>query len=297
MTEHVKDTLFHITDMHFWKVVLQPWRLMNKRFLGNANVYWRRRHDFHMHRAEEFAQQVLNAGEGDILFGGDFTSTAVDEEFLLARRFVDQFQAAQRRVYVMPGNHDVYTYEAVRNRRFERHFQDLLPEEGYPCRIDLPGGTPLLLAPTVTPNLLSSKGRIRQSEVDAVRRLLEDCPSGPILVAGHYPLLHRTHAYNSPPSRRLRRAAHLQEVLGASGRPILYIAGHVHRFSYVQDPKYPNLRHMTTPAFFHKRRKEPTQGAFSEIQVQNDDFTVYQHVCEAVWRRDLENPRHGHLGP
>ncbi len=292
-----KDTLFHITDLHFWKVLLQPWRLMNKRLLGNANVYLRRRHDFHMDRAEEFARHMLKAGSGGILFGGDFTSTATDEEFLLARRFVDLFLEAERPVYVMPGNHDVYTFESVRKQRFERYFHDLIPEGGYPCRIDLPGGTPLILAPTVTPNFLSSKGRIRAKEVEAVRQLLADCPSGPILVAGHYPVLHRTHAYDSPPSRRLRKAEALHAVLGGTGQPTLYVAGHVHRFSYVQDPGYPNLRHVTTPAFFLKRRKEPTQGAFSEIQVQASDFVVYQHVCEEVWRRDSENPRHGHLTP
>ena len=291
----IKDTLFHITDLHFWNVVIQPWRLLNKRLLGNANVYLRRRHDFHMHRAEDFAQQVLKAAPGTILFGGDFTSTAVDEEFLLARRFVDIFLDANRKVFVMPGNHDVYTYEAVRNGRFEKHFRDLLPECGYPCKVTLPGGTPLIIVPTVTPNFLSSKGRIRMAEVDAVRKLLHECPHGPVVVAGHYPVLHRTHAYTSPPSRQLRRAEYLHKVLGERVHPTLYIAGHVHRFSYVQDPVYPNLRHVTTPAFFHKRRKESTQGAFSEIQIHTEDFSVFQHICEEVWRRDPENPRHGHL--
>lgn len=188
------DTLIHIADMHFWRIVTNPLRLMNKRFFGNLNVMWRRRRDFIMERAEPFADAVAATGVKSVLLTGDFASTATDEEFGLARRFVDGLRSRGLTPYLMPGNHDVYTHEAVRKRRFERHFGEFLPRGGYPARLALPGGTDLILAPTVCPRHFSTRGRITHKEIQRVAELLASC--GPCaIVAAHYPVLHRTSGY------------------------------------------------------------------------------------------------------
>ena len=81
--------------------------------------------------------------------------------------------------------------------------------------------------------------------------------------------------------------------MGKSGRTVLYIAGHVHRFSYVQDDTYPNLRHLTTSAFFMHRRQDGSRGAFSEVYVTGGRFAVYQHECREEWDRTNVNPTLG----
>lgn len=278
-----RDTLIHITDLHFWGIVKNPLALLNKRFLGNANVIYRRRHEFHMPQAALYGAHLAALGISECLIGGDFTSTATHKEYEMGKDFVDSLVRGGMNVHLMPGNHDVYTFESVRTRRFQQYFGAFAPAEGYPCRITLPGGTPLILAPTVCPNFLSSAGRITDREIEATRALVEACPQGPILVSGHYPVLHRTAGYTSGRSRQLRNAEALRQALGETGRPILYIAGHVHRFSYTRDNVYPNLLHLTTGAFFLKRPHDPCRGAFSTIRTDGSGFAVAWHRFDAAW--------------
>ncbi|MBI5095607.1 MAG: metallophosphoesterase [Candidatus Hydrogenedentes bacterium] len=283
------DKVIHIADIHFWRVVINPLRLLNKRFLGNLNVWLRRRHEFAMERAELFADTVAAAGIRHVLLTGDFTSTSIDEEFEMARDFVRGLRRRGMEPFVIPGNHDLYTFEAARRKRFHQFFDEFLPEGGYPSRAVLPGGTSLILTPTVCPNLLSAKGRISDSEIAATRRLLADGPPAAI-VAGHYPVLHATHGYHTAPSRRLRNADRLRAALGESGRRVLYVCGHVHRFSYTVDDQYADVRHLSTGAFFLEHAKLGQQGEFSEIHVCDDGWRVFRHRHTGAWVREEVQP-------
>ena len=280
-----KDTLLHISDLHFWEVVYNPLHLMNKRLLGNMNVYLHRRHEFVMHRAEEFADQVALTGVKTVVLTGDFTSTSTHAEYEMGQAFVEGLAHRGLQIILMPGNHDVYTFESVRQRRFAHYFGQYLPEKGYPHLFTLPGGTSLIVVPTVTANFMSSKGRIKRREIKAAVELLGQTAPGPVLVAGHYPVLHKTYGYDTSPGRQLRNAGLLRDALGQSGREILYLAGHVHRFSYVIDALHPNVRHLTTPAFFLESKHEAIKGAFAEIHVHDEEVHVFQHRHAQVWER------------
>jgi len=289
--EQPRDTVCHVADLHFWKVVTNPLRLLNKRFLGNLNLWLRRRREFNMDRAEPFADALAATGITQVLLTGDFSSTALEEEFAMAAAFVRGLRRRGLEVALMPGNHDVYTFEACRKGHFERHFEEFLPKDGYPTRLVLPGGTPLILVPTAVPNPLSARGRVTRKTLEVVRALLDDCPAGPVLVAAHYPLRHRTAHYASPPQHRLRNAAALRELLGKSDRRILYVAGHVHRFSYVRDAAFPTLEHLTTGAFFRENPRAGEHGEFTEIQVLDTGFKIFRHCREQEWiRRTIDIP-------
>lgn len=285
----MRDRVLHVSDLHFWKVVLNPLALLNKRALGNVNVWLRRRHEFHMERADGYIDALAATGVTTLLLGGDYTSTAHPAEFRLARAFVDRLVARGFQVIAIPGNHDVYTFESTRKRRYESYFGAFAPAGGLPARITLPGGTPLVLAPTVCPNVVSSAGTITPAQTAAVQRLVVDAPEGPLLVMGHYPVLHRTHAYRSTRSRQLRHAEALRAALAARPTPTLYLAGHVHRFSHVQDPAHPQLGHLTTNAFFLQRHDDPQDGAFTEIGVGDAGFEVISHRrVGGGWQKTFE---------
>ena len=284
-----RDILLHVADLHFWEVIRNPLRLLNKRFLGNLNVLLRRRYEFDLSLTEAYAQALAGAGGSSVLFTGDFTSTSTGREFAGAREFVDSVRQQGMDTFVLPGNHDVYTFEAARCKRFERHFAGLLPEQGYPARATLPGGTPLLLVPTICPNLISSRGRVAPETVRATRALVEEC-DGPAIVAAHYPLLNETPGYTLTHERRLRDAEPLRRALGETGKPILFVAGHVHRFSYVQDAEFPNLRHLCTGAFFARNHREGITGEFAEIHALEDGtFSAFRHICRGDWERHAES--------
>jgi 3',5'-cyclic AMP phosphodiesterase CpdA len=290
MSEAPRDALIHIGDLHFWRVVLNPLRLLNKRALGNLNVMLRRRQEFDMDRAEPCADAVAATGIKHALLTGDFTSTSIDEEFEMARTFVDGLAQRGLGISLMPGNHDVYTFEAQRARRFERHFEPYLPPEGYPARVMLPGGTHLILVPGAQPNLLTAKGYVGDDVIAQVAALLADAPE-PVLVAAHYPVLSHTYGYTLTPERQMGNAQALRSALGASGKRILYLCGHVHRFSYVTDPEYPNLAHVSTAAFFRHHKSRGIQGDFTEVHVLADGFHVRRHVHRQAWEVEDVTPQ------
>ncbi|MEK7795501.1 MAG: metallophosphoesterase [Candidatus Hydrogenedentota bacterium] len=277
------DTFLHLTDFHFWEVVLNPFRLLNKRLLGNVNVWLRRRHEYAVDRAEQFATDIAATGVRQAILSGDFASTSTHKEFEAAKVFVQRLADAGIELIAIPGNHDVYTFESARARRFEQYFDEWYPKEGPPARRTLAGGTPIVLVPTVCPNLISSKGRITPAQVDATARLLESCGS-PVVVVGHYPVLHEVRgAYASKPGRRLRNAESLRRVLGECGRRVLYVSGHVHRFSYVRDAEYPELWHLTSGAFFRRDHALGIEGNYSKVSIGPDGFSVERYTWREKW--------------
>lgn len=272
------DRLLHITDLHFWQIVWNPLRLLNKRVIGNLNVMLRRRHEFDCADASACAQRLAATGVKTVFAGGDFTSTAMEGEFIQAVEFLRTLQGLGMQVIVAPGNHDLYTFEAGRKRRFETYLEEFLPDGGYPARYFLPGGTPFIVLHQARPNLLSSRGYVSTESLEKTARLLDGLSPDQILVGGHFPILHRTQIFQNGWARQLGNAAALRHLLGMVGKRVLYLAGHVHRQSFEEDPYYPSLAHLTTSAFFMRYRADAAKGGFSEILVGREGFSVKDHV-------------------
>lgn len=284
-TATVPERFAHIADLHFWQIVRDPLRLLNKRMLGNLTVILHRQHEFIMERAEGYADAVAATGVSSVLLTGDFTSTSTDEEFAMAAAFVRGLKARGMAVFLVPGNHDCYTYESVRQRRFEYHFKGVLPPEGYPAKVVMPGGTSLILVPTARPRLLTAKGHISHETVDTIAKMLQTC-SPVVIVAGHYPLLGRTHAYISGPFHDMQNAGLLRKLLGGCGKRVLYVSGHVHSFSYVRDRKYPNMEHLCTDTFFRTKKDSDNHGSFSEVCIGEKSTNVFRHIKRQQWEVD-----------
>lgn len=288
----MRDHVLFFTDLHFWEVVWNPFQLLSKRLLGNANVALKRRHHFPMANARPFAELALESGARDVIIGGDVTSTSTEREFRLARAFVDELVAHGARVQIVPGNHDVYTFGVARRKTFERWFESLAPDEGYPAQRRLPGGTPLILYSSVRPNWIESSGEITRETCERVERLLAEGPDEPTLVVGHYPLLDRTTVYTSNKSRHCAGAEAFRALLGRADRPILHLAGHVHRFSSIADPDHANLHHVTGPSFFNHWSKADREGGYLELECLSEGFRVHHHFrSSAGWRRESFEPR------
>lgn len=273
----MNDSFIHITDLHFWEIVLNPLRLLGKRAIGNVNVILKRRHDFIMERAENYAQYVNELDVEQVIITGDFASTATRSEFQRGVEFIRLLEASGKKVSVIPGNHDVYTFTTVRRKVFDSYYSEWLPSVPLPCTQTLPNGTPYVYVPTVCANKLSSKGRISRAEIASTVRQMEALP-GPGLVIGHYPILNKTASYTVNKNRQLRNAEDLREALGETEKEMLYVCGHVHRFSDEIDPKYSNIRHLTTGAFFRTAPESQSDGDFSIVEVGDSDFRISRHV-------------------
>lgn len=285
----VIDRFLHLTDFHFWEVVLNPFRLLNKRIIGDINVILKRRHEFPIDRADTYADYVGSLGAPDALLTGDFASTATPREFELGRRFVERLQDHGLDIVAIPGNHDVYTFESVRKRRFEHFFSQWLPREPLPCVFNLRGGTPVLLIPTVRPNFMSSQGYVSQQTIQDVETLLSETERS-IIVAAHYPLIHWAKDYVAPVGRRLLHADALREVVGRHPYPVLYIAGHNHRFHLEQDKEFGHLTHVCTGSFLWQNEHLGTKGEFCEFGVDETMIQVIRHVRRDTWAAERLEP-------
>ncbi len=274
------DTFIHITDLHFWEIVTNPLRLLNKRAIGNVNVILKRRHDFIMARAEAYLDYVNALDIEQVIITGDFASTATHQEFERGVDFIRALEAGGKRVTVIPGNHDVYTFNVARKKIFEHYYLRWLPEEPLPCIQHLPGGTPLLYVPTVCPNFLSSKGRISTRAIESTLTRINSAPS-PVIVIAHYPILNKTASYSVSKNRQLRQAEVLRRALGESRKNMLYVCGHVHRFSDEVDPRYPNIRHLTTGAFYRTAPESDADGDFSVVEIDGSDIRITRHLHRA----------------
>lgn len=282
MNDRALDSFVHLTDFHFWEIVKNPLLLFNKRIIGATNVALRRRREFVQSRADFIADEVASVGIARAILTGDFSSTATEREMRMGAEFVRGLERRGLSPWVIAGNHDVYTFESARKRRFERHLGEWTPGAGLPCTVQMPGGTPVVFVPTVCPNWISSKGYIHEEQAEAVGSILEKFDY-PAVVAGHYPVLFETDSYSTGENRRLRNADALREALGRARKPVLYISGHVHRFSFTRDRRHENVSHLTTGAFFRRDRESGIEGEFSEIHVDPAGFRVIRHLFGREW--------------
>jgi 3',5'-cyclic AMP phosphodiesterase CpdA len=122
--------ILHLSDVHVTvPLAAMPWRqMLNKRLLGAANLVLRRGEEF-AHAVEKLAVLGQFAEEQQVdlvICTGDYTALGTEPELQAARRAVAGLTGRRYGYVTVPGNHDLYMPDGVRDRRFERHFADLL---------------------------------------------------------------------------------------------------------------------------------------------------------------------------
>lgn len=262
--------LVHITDLHFFSQGLTLSHFLSKRFLGYFNWILNRRRRFDFSFADRFFTRLKQQKPRAVIISGDLTVTSDLKEFEVARQFVDRIRSVGVPLYLIPGNHDYYTFESVRRRRFEEFFDDYLVSKDYPAFVKLEENLSMIFLHTVKPNLLSSRGCISPEQVEKLGVIINDS-SSPLIVCSHYPVLHRTDTYYSNLTRRLVNAKLLRSVLIKSRVPLLYIAGHVHHYSYTVDKENSLVSYLTTPPLFYRRE---FNGGYCEINFDGEKFGV-----------------------
>lgn len=115
-------TLAHISDLHVLDLAgVRPQQFVNKRLTGAANLLGSRRNAHPLHVAEVLADRMAQPDIDHVAISGDVTNLALPSEFARAAQVIAKIGGPQR-VTMIPGNHDVYTWESLRARRFEQHF-------------------------------------------------------------------------------------------------------------------------------------------------------------------------------
>jgi 3',5'-cyclic AMP phosphodiesterase CpdA len=249
--------LGHLSDVHVQVDFLRrpnPHRLGWRRAVAQLELKGLRRAR-RFDQAEQvlarIAREVSDREVDHVVLTGDLTALALDEEFERAKAALGPLALDPSRLSVIPGNHDRYTVNSARQRRFERHFGHLLVSDlprhagpsGYPfvrllgrevAVIGLESARvppfPGLAFGKVGPDQLRRLEEILQAPELAGRMLCVLVHHAPLLANG------RADAW----SHGLRDAAALLRML--AGRPCTVHHGHVHhRYWLKATPEHPDL--------------------------------------------------------
>jgi 3',5'-cyclic AMP phosphodiesterase CpdA len=219
----------HITDIHMM-VPPRITQLTPKRLLGCVNLYALGRVGHFSRRVQEALPIAVAAADPDVLVcTGDLTAQGTREEFEAFAALYSQVLEAQPSVMVS-GNHDVYTLDAERSRRIEDLFSEFTGTGPWP-RLHLPTEDLACITVDTCRAHPLSVGLVKDDQIQRLDTLLgSDALSGrSVFLMLHYPLRNRRGEPYGPPTRALKNARALEQVLGRHADTITAILhGHEH---------------------------------------------------------------------
>lgn len=245
--------VLHLSDVHVTIPLGQlPWRqMLNKRFIGAANLALRRGRHFAQAR-EKLASLATFCAEQQVdlvIATGDYTALGTDPELAAARSAIECLTHQPRGFVTVPGNHDVYLHDDVRERRFERHFGDLmhsdLPERcvdgPWPLvrLYDEPLAVIAVNSARPNPEPWRSSGAIPQAQLSALAELCREprFQDRFVFVITHYAPRRADASFDTPAHGLENADAFLDACRGLRRGAILH--GHIHRRFQLTLPALP----------------------------------------------------------
>jgi 3',5'-cyclic AMP phosphodiesterase CpdA len=266
----------HLSDIHVWKYDWRPWQLAGKRAVGIMALLAGRSRRFRLERLDAVVERVLAIRPDHVLITGDLTTTALVAEFQDVRRRLGPLLEDPDRATVLPGNHDRYTPQAVRERRFEAVFGAFAPATTYPWLRWLDSRTAILgLDPSRAH--LTAIGRLPKEQLAKARDLLARDRPHRLIVACHYPLAAPLEHQSDLRCKRLVNAAEVAGWLNEVG-PHLYCCGHVHAAWSFTPPGVPGQLCLNAGApLLHDPSHNAAPG-FLQIDLHEDIVDVTHHA-------------------
>ncbi len=217
-----------LSDFHFFHFHLDFKGFLSKCLLANLNHLFRRKSGEQQSKPLETLIDYLNSKEvTKALLCGDMTTSSLIEEYSMARAFVTKLQDLGLKIYPIPGNHDVYTKQAEKQKRFYHFFEPpfLSPHEAKPKfslekdRISIRElnntWTWIGLDTCVATPLFSSRGYFSPALEKKLTQTLNDLPQDkPIILMNHFPLINE----GRPKRHTMKRAETLQKLLKSSSK-------------------------------------------------------------------------------
>jgi 3',5'-cyclic AMP phosphodiesterase CpdA len=219
----------HITDIH---VTVPPKfsQLFGKRMLGTLNLYVFGRNSHFSQETYDALDRALAEHNPDVLLvTGDITSQATPQEFDAALKLWAPIFERQPTV-LMPGNHDVYTRDAVKNDWMQQRFAQWMGEGPWPRVHKLNDFLSIIAVQVCRPDVLSS-GKISTDDLERLDQILseEKAEGRTAIVAAHYPIRGRDGKPHGPRSRAIVNKEALEAVLSKYSASITaFVHGHEH---------------------------------------------------------------------
>jgi 3',5'-cyclic AMP phosphodiesterase CpdA len=234
----------HISDLHVLALAgAVPFRLFNKRATGYANLRFRRNHQHKTEIVRAIASHLSRSKIDHVVITGDVSNLALEAEFQAVRSVLDDIlRLPPSAVTIVPGNHDVYTRGAQKQRRFWQYFEPYLTSDLPNLGTEQPGGhfpVVKLRGPAAIIGLSTAlarlpfvaSGRLGLIQLQALEKILalpEVKKRTPVVLL-HHPLFNpATWTRMKARLEGLEDAGHLRELLTPLSRGLL-LHGHLHR--------------------------------------------------------------------
>lgn len=223
----------HLSDLHALDLSgVSPLQFVNKRFAGWINLLRKRRQAHPVELLDALCADLNQLTLGHVVITGDLSNLSLPTEFSRARQAIDRIELGPREVTVIPGNHDVYVWEAFFRRHFDRMFApyargDDAPAEALPTYpfVRVRGDVAFIGTSTAWPSPPPlADGWLGAKQLRALERTLQSL-SGKfrVLLIHHPPLPQRMDLL-----RALRDRKELHAVLRRVGCELV-LHGHEHR--------------------------------------------------------------------
>ena len=201
-----------------------------KRSLAILNLKTLRRSAHSMDVARMAIKKAAELNPNHVIFTGDFSNMALASEFETARELLAPLWDPKR-LSVVPGNHDYYTWQSARHGLFESYFKELIwgPAGGtvYPGVKTIGPGVVLLLfrSPMYLPGVFSF-GRIDRGQLERADAALRTLKPRVTIAAFHHNL-HRRGLWVEGTGRMLDRDRLVHTLMDMGVNMVL--TGHDHR--------------------------------------------------------------------
>ncbi len=199
----------HFSDLHVLALEgVSRSRFLNKRFTGLVNLRLKREHKHRPAHVRAVAREVARAKADHVVITGDLTNLALEQEFEAVKRLVEEDLGLDaKHVTIVPGNHDLYTRGAMRDRRFTRFFEPYLESDLPDLAADIAlGRFPIVklrgpvaiigMSSAVPRPPLVASGELGTKQLEALERILAHDE-----VKRRTPVLALHHPIHNPPSR------------------------------------------------------------------------------------------------
>jgi 3',5'-cyclic AMP phosphodiesterase CpdA len=220
----------HLSDLHALSLDGVGLRhFLNKRVAGYTNLRLGRRAKHPVRLFEAVVDDVNRRRLDEVVITGDLTNLSLEPEFALARRVLDRICLGPSHVTAVPGNHDVYTLGALRERLFHRLLgpyaaSDGMQEVEFPT-VRVRGPVAFVGVTTAFPSPVPfADGWVGRRQLAALQERLAALTGKFRVLLLHHPPYANRHAI----LRGLRDRGKLQALLRRVGAELV-LHGHEHR--------------------------------------------------------------------
>lgn len=268
-----------VGDIHLYRTRIAPWRMLNKRLLGQVNLWFERRHKFDPALLPAVCEQINRVNPDRLLLTGDVTTTSLPEEFadtVEALKLIDESIP----ITAIAGNHDRYTYTSARRKLFEQALHPHVPDT-FPHFEKLNDTWHLLALDAAMPRKLTARGLIGDEQIKTAHALLQTLSKDQgVVVMCHYPAFEREgdrYRWN----HLLKDMPQLQALLSDCPARVLHVHGHEHHawFYPVPTEGFSHVIDINAGAPVMKTKEHPFGQGFCELQLPADapNAVTYLH--------------------